>query len=131
MSNAKKNKEGDEAAGSNVASMDLAREAVAEGVEKARSAVSHGVDAARERMRDSPLSERVKKASARAGEAAKGGYGAAREKLGHGYERARKDLDQLVGDANVYVRDNPGRAVLIAAAAGFVLGFLLRRDRRS
>ena len=131
MSNAKKNKEGDEDGGSNVTSMDLAREAVAEGVEKARSAVSHGVDAARERMKDSPLSERVKKASARAGEAAQGGYGAAKEKLGHGYERARKDLDQLVGDVNVYVRDNPGRAVLIAAAAGFVLGFLLRRDRRS
>ena len=131
MSNAKTNKEGDEDGGSNVTSMDMAREAVAEGVEKARSAVSHGVDAARERMRDSPLSTRVKKASARAGEAAKGGYGAAKEKLGHGYERARKDLDQLVGDVNVYVRDNPGRAVLIAAAAGFVLGFLLRRDRRS
>ncbi len=129
MSNAK-NREGDEDGG-NVTSMDLAREAVAEGVEKARSAVSHGVDAARDRMRDSPLSERVKKASARAGEAAKGGYGAAKEKLGHGYERARKDLDQLVGDVNVYVRDNPGRAVLIAAAAGFALGFLLRRDRRS
>ncbi len=130
MSNARK-KDGDEDGGGNVTSMDLAREAVAEGVEKARSAVSHGVDAARERMRDSRLSARVKKASSRAGEAAKEGYGVAREKLGHGYERARKDLDQLVGDVNVYVRDNPGRAVLIAAAAGFVLGFLLRRDRRS
>ena len=123
MSNAG-NKEGDDRGGSNVRSMDLAREAVAEGVEKARSAVSHGVDAARERMRDAGLSSKVRKASTRAGEVA-------REKLGHGYERARKDLDQLVGDVNVYVRDNPGRAVLIAASAGFVLGFLLRRDRRS
>lgn len=129
MSNARKN-DGD-AESSNVTSMDLAREAVAEGVEKARSAVSHRVDAARERMRDSKLSERVKKASNRAGEAAREGYGAAREKLGSGYERARKDLDQLVGDVNVYVRDNPGRAVLIAAGVGFVLGFLLRRDRRA
>ena len=129
MTKAKKSEgEGD---GGNVTSMDLAREAVAEGVDKARSAVSQRVDAARERMRDSKLSERVKKASSRAGDAAREGYGAAREKLGHGYERARKDLDQLVGDVNVYVRDNPGRAVLIAAAAGFVLGFLLRRDRRS
>ncbi len=129
MSNAKKNQ--GEGAGSNVTSMDLAREAVAEGVEKARSAVSHGVDAARERMRESKLSERVKKASNRAGDAAREGYGSAREKLGHGYERARKDIDQLVGDVNVYVRDNPGRAILIAAGAGFVLGFLLRRDRRA
>ncbi len=129
MSNAKKNES--DADSSNVTSMDLAREAVAEGVEKARSAVSHRVDAARERMRDSKLSNRVKKASGRAGEAAREGYGVAREKLGTGYERARKDVDQLVGDVNVYVRDNPGRSVLIAASVGFVLGFLLRRDRRS
>ena len=129
MSNAKKN-EGD-GGGSNVTSMDLAREAVAEGVEKARSAVSHRVDAARDRMRDSKLSERVKGASSRAGEVAREGLGAAKEKLGHGYERARKDMDQLVGDVNVYVRDNPGRSVLIAAGVGFVLGFLLRRDRRT
>ena len=129
MSNAKKSDSGD--AASNVTSMDLAREAVAEGVEKARSAVSHRVEAARERMRDSKLSDRVKKASGRAGEAAREGYGTAKEKLGHGYERARKDIDQLAGDVNVYVRDNPGRAVLIAASVGFVLGFLLRRDRRS
>ena len=129
MSNAKKNEaDGDS---SNVTSMDLAREAVAEGVEKARSAVTDRVDAARERMRDSKLSERVKKASGRAGEAAREGYGVAKEKLGHRYERAQKDLDQLVGDVNVYVRDNPGRAVLIAAGVGFVLGFLLRRDRRA
>ena len=129
MSNAKKNES--DADSSNVTSMDLAREAVAEGVEKARSAVSHRVDAARERMRDSKLSDGVKKASNRAGDAAREGYGVAKEKLGSGYERARKDLDQLVGDVNVYVRDNPGRAVLIAASVGFVLGFLLRRDRRA
>jgi ElaB/YqjD/DUF883 family membrane-anchored ribosome-binding protein len=128
MSNAKKNEaDGD----SNVTSMDLAREAVAEGVEKARSAVSHRVDAARDRMRESKVSDRVKKVSGRAGEAAREGYGVAKEKLGHGYERASKDLDQLVGDANVYIRDNPGRAVLIAPGVGFVLGFLLRRDRRA
>lgn len=129
MSNAKTNE--DDGGSSNVTSMDLAREAVAEGVDKARSAVSHRVDAARERMRASKLSERVKKASDRAGEKAREGYGAAKEKLGTGYERARKDMDQLVGDVNVYVRDNPGRSVLIAAGVGFVLGFLLRRDRRS
>ncbi|MCY3971069.1 MAG: hypothetical protein OXG74_14125 [Acidobacteria bacterium] len=129
MTKAKKSEsDGD---GGNVTSMDLAREAVAEGVEKARSAVSQRVGTARERMRDSKLSERVKKASGRAGEAAREGYGVAKEKLGTGYERARKDLDQLVGDVNVYVRDNPGRAVLIAAGVGFVLGFLLRRDRRA
>ncbi len=129
MSNVRKDES--DADSSNVTSMDVAREAVAEGVEKARSAVGHGVDVARERMRDSKLSERVKKASSRAGEAAREGYGVAREKLGSGYERARKDMDQLVGDVNVYVRDNPGRAVLIAASVGFVLGFLLRRDRRA
>jgi ElaB/YqjD/DUF883 family membrane-anchored ribosome-binding protein len=53
-------------------------------------------------------------------------YGVAREGLKTGYDRARKDFDQLSGDVNTYVRDNPGRSVLIAAGLGFLVGLLVR-----
>lgn len=60
----------------------------------------------------------------------KQGYGTARESLKQGYDKARKDFDQLTDDVGVYVRDNPGRSVLIAAGIGFLIGFLVRTDRR-
>ena len=49
---------------------------------------------------------------------------------GEGYGKARKDLDRLSDDVTTYVRDNPGRSVLIAGALGFFLGLLIRGDRR-
>jgi ElaB/YqjD/DUF883 family membrane-anchored ribosome-binding protein len=33
-------------------------------------------------------------------------------------------------DAKTYARQNPGQALLISAAAGFLLGLLIRSSRR-
>lgn len=41
----------------------------------------------------------------------------------------RKDVAELSTDVNEYVRDNPGKSILIAAAVGFALGLLLRPRR--
>ena len=41
-----------------------------------------------------------------------------------------KDYGQMAEDAKQYARTNPGQALLISAAAGFVLGLLLRGSRR-
>lgn len=41
-----------------------------------------------------------------------------------------KDYKQVADDAKAYARDNPGQALLISAAAGFLLGLLLRGSRR-
>ena len=38
-----------------------------------------------------------------------------------------KDPKQLVEDAKQFAREKPGQAILISAAAGIVLGLLLRR----
>jgi ElaB/YqjD/DUF883 family membrane-anchored ribosome-binding protein len=38
-----------------------------------------------------------------------------------------KDPKQLADDAKEYARKNPGQALLISAAAGLVLGLLLKR----
>ncbi len=43
-------------------------------------------------------------------------------------KRLEKDYGYLWDDAREYVRDNPGTALAIAAAAGFLLGFLFRGD---
>ena len=41
-----------------------------------------------------------------------------------------KDLSEIADEAKDYARKNPGHAILISAAAGLVLGLLLRGIRR-
>lgn len=53
----------------------------------------------------------------------------ARESAREGYDKVTKDLEHLGKDVNEYVRQNPGKAIAMAAGAGFVLGLLLRGRR--
>ena len=41
-----------------------------------------------------------------------------------------KDYQQIAEEAKDYARQKPGQALLVAAAAGFVIGLLLRGGRR-
>jgi ElaB/YqjD/DUF883 family membrane-anchored ribosome-binding protein len=41
-----------------------------------------------------------------------------------------KDINQVAEEAKQYARQNPGQAILISAAAGFLLGVILRGSRR-
>ncbi len=41
-----------------------------------------------------------------------------------------KDLGQVAEEAKEYARQKPGQALLISAAAGFVIGLLLRGSKR-
>jgi ElaB/YqjD/DUF883 family membrane-anchored ribosome-binding protein len=45
-------------------------------------------------------------------------------------ELRQKDYGQVADDAKEYARQNPGQAILISAAAGFLLGLLLRGTTR-
>jgi ElaB/YqjD/DUF883 family membrane-anchored ribosome-binding protein len=45
-------------------------------------------------------------------------------------ELRNKDFSEVATEAKEYARQNPGQALLISAAAGFVLGLLLRGSRR-
>jgi ElaB/YqjD/DUF883 family membrane-anchored ribosome-binding protein len=45
-------------------------------------------------------------------------------------ELRQKDYGQMADDAKQYARQNPGQAILISAAAGFLLGLLLRGTTR-
>ena len=71
----------------------------------------------------------VKERAGRAGEAAKEKAEVAVENLKQGYDKVHKDMGKLTEDVNEYVRDNPGRSVLIAAGIGFAVGMLLRGRR--
>lgn len=57
-----------------------------------------------------------------AGEAAKKTYGSVRGKV------AEADMGAMVEQVRSYVRENPGKALLMSVAAGFLLGLLLRRS---
>lgn len=103
-------------------------DALKESVDKARSAVIGGVGAAKQRMGE--VGTEFGSQAGRAGTYAKERVDTARENLILGYDRARKDMDQLGSDIGVFVRDNPGRSVLIAASFGFLMGYVLRGDRR-
>lgn len=50
-----------------------------------------------------------------------------REQAGESYDQARERAKTLHGDAEDYIRQKPRESLLIALAAGFVVGLLLRR----
>lgn len=107
---------------------------VGEALDKARDKFSDVAGEVEKRVKGlgegaSKATQQVKEQAERASAAAKESYDAAREKVKYGYEKARKDFDHLVADVNQYTRDNPGKAVLIAASVGFVLGLLMRPRR--
>ena len=100
-------------------------------VEQARAVVSEKIGAAKEKLSgvSSAAGKKLQEVKGQAGEVSQAVREKAAEGLKQGYARVRKDLDDLSSDVNAYVKDNPGRSVLIAAAVGFVLGMLIRRDR--
>lgn len=56
--------------------------------------------------------------------------GAARA-VDRGYSRARSDLSRAATASTDYVAENPGKTLLVTAAASFVLGVLVGRRRSS
>ena len=58
---------------------------------------------------------------ASAGEAAKKTYGTVKGKV------AEADMGAMLEQVRAYVRENPGKALLMSVGAGFLLGLLLRR----
>jgi ElaB/YqjD/DUF883 family membrane-anchored ribosome-binding protein len=43
---------------------------------------------------------------------------------------SNRDFSEVANEAKEYARKNPGQAILISAAAGLVLGLLIRGSRR-
>lgn len=84
------------------------------------------VNGMQDRFREA--SEDVRHGAERAGEEIRRGYERASHAAREGYGRVEKDLQSLSRDVNAYVRDNPGKSVMLAAGAGFLLGLLMRSE---
>jgi ElaB/YqjD/DUF883 family membrane-anchored ribosome-binding protein len=119
--------------------LDRAREAVAEVAAGARDVVEDGLEEARDQFEDAAeefersarrTRREIRRHASRLGDVARERYGAAVDGARRGYERARKSAEDLTQDVNAYVRENPGKSILIAAGVGFALGLLLRGRRR-
>lgn len=84
------------------------------------------VDGMQDRFREA--SEDVRHGAERASEEIRRGYDRASQAAREGYGRVEKDLQSLSRDVNAYVRDNPGKSVVLAAGVGFLLGLLMRSE---
>lgn len=113
----------------------MAKTAAEKPVGNVRDRVTALSDDVQDRVRE--MSDEVRRGAERAGEeirrgyerashAAREGYDDAAKNVRKGYRRMQKDLQSLSGDVNEYVRDNPGKSVLIAAGVGFLVGLLFR-----
>lgn len=60
-------------------------------------------------------------------ESVKEHYDEAGERLRETYDQAQDRAADLNDDVNDYLLENPGRALLVAAGVGFLLGLALRR----
>ncbi len=115
-----------------------------EGAETARED-AEGVVTARDRFkkvsqdvrdRYERVSDDVRRGAERASHEIRRGTERARERYGEvadsareRYTQVREKSGELSRDVSHYVRDNPGRSVLIAAGVGFLAGLLVRRSR--
>jgi ElaB/YqjD/DUF883 family membrane-anchored ribosome-binding protein len=74
--------------------------------------------------------ERASKEIRRGTERARETYGEVAENATKTYERVRSEAGNVTREVSLYVRDNPAKAVMIAAGFGFLLGLVARRGRR-
>ena len=118
--------------------IDRAKDAVVDAFDDTRDRLDSGLDAARDLFEElaDDVSEKagatrreVRRRAEAARAFAKDKLGSAKEGLRQGYDRVRKDVGELSTDVNEYVRDNPGKSILIAAAVGFAIGLLVRGRR--
>lgn len=70
--------------------------------------------------------ERASSEIRRGAERARETYGEVAENAQRSYRRVRSEAGNLSREVSLYVRDNPGKAVLIAAGVGFLLGLVVR-----
>lgn len=106
---------------------DRAKDFVAEKIEKTKSAVSDGLDTARDKF--DGVADDLDDKYQRASEAAREKYRVAAEGVREGYGKVKTDIKRVSNDVNDYVRENPGKSLLMAAGAGFLLGLVMRRGR--
>ena len=109
-----------------------------ENVEMTREPEAEGVVSARDRFQNRyrSVTEDVRRGAERASaeirrgtETARQTYEEVSENARQTYTRVRSEAGNVSREVTLFVRDNPGKAVAIAAGVGFLLGLLVRRGR--
>ena len=98
--------------------LDQARERLYEAARNVQERVGH-------------MSSEAQRGAARASATIKGTtrerYEVAAEKLEQGYGRVSRDVRQRGTELDRFVRESPGKALLLAAGAGFLVGLIFRQ----
>ena len=102
---------------------------VADKVQDVADKVSEKITEAQVNERFSEAQAEARRRAARAKEVAREQYEARSEQFREGYSKVQDNMHHVSDDLGSFVRQNPGRAVLIAAGAGFLLGMLFRGRR--
>jgi ElaB/YqjD/DUF883 family membrane-anchored ribosome-binding protein len=95
-------------------------------VGEARERLSEVARGAGERYQK--VAEEMRREAERATQAAREKVDTAVAGIRQGYGKVSKQVGGLAEDVADYVRDNPGRSLLIAAGVGFLVGLLFRRS---
>jgi ElaB/YqjD/DUF883 family membrane-anchored ribosome-binding protein len=100
--------------------------AVDEKVGEARERLSEVARGAGERYQK--VAEEMRREAERATQAAREKVDAAVSGVKQQYAKVSKRVGSVSEDVADYVRDNPGKSLLIAAGVGFLVGLLFRRS---
>lgn len=100
-------------------------EDVRRGAERASSEIRRGTETAREKYAD--VAETAREKYADVAETAREKYRDVADNARRSYTRVRSEAGNASREVSLFVRDNPGKSVLIAAGVGFLLGLLIRR----
>ena len=73
--------------------------------------------------------EKAQQELRRGAEAAREKYDEAAQRMRKGYNRAREQAKSMTEELTDYVQENPGKALIAAAAVGFLIGLLFRFGR--
>ena len=97
---------------------------VRRGAERASSEIRRGTERATSEIRKG--TERASSEIRRGAERAKETYRDVADSAREGYDKVRVDAGNVSREVGFYVRDNPGKALLMAAGVGFLLGLVAR-----
>ena len=109
--------------------IDQTRDAVVNATDRAERGVGSAAESAVETSHEA--GDYVREGAETASRGAHRRVAGAAIAIDRGYTRARSDLSRAAARTTDYLTDNPGKAMLFAASAGFVAGLLLRARRRS
>lgn len=109
--------------------IDRTRDAVVGATDRAE----RGVESAAERVvkKTHAAGQHVRDGAESASRGAHRGVESTANAIDRGYTRVRSDLTRAARATTEYVTENPGKAMLFAASAGFLLGTLAHRRRAS